>query len=259
MTIVPYRFVGSVQDENVPIRALAGQAGELDMTWSMGRAVSVMHTAYLRNIGGVLVVFLQLMDKGKLWGLIACHHVEEAIVPSDSWALAQEIGTALMLRYDQAQRTETADMISQLRRIESNFAAELRQTGDVEDVIKRLSRCCRNSCAPTGSPFSTGLTFTHRVKRRPPEFIRDLIRWTKDNLTGEDQFQTISLQSIYPDSVPYKDVACGCWCSRLSCTGLPADLVPRADHAKGGLGRASGCQDGGRRKDGCHPGAADVV
>ncbi|CUI00593.1 ATP-binding protein [Leisingera aquaemixtae] len=209
MIIVPYRFVGSVQDENVPIRALAGQAGELDMTWSMGRAVSVMHTAYLRNIGASSSFSCSLMDKGKLWGLIACHHVEEAIVPSDSWALAQEIGTALMLRYDQAQRTETADMISHLRRIESNFAAELRQTGDVEDVIKTLVPVLQKFLRADGFAFQYGLNLHTSGETPPPEFIRDLIRWTKDNLTGEDQFQTISLQSIYPDSVPYKDVACG--------------------------------------------------
>ncbi|MFY0312100.1 ATP-binding protein [Leisingera sp. D0M16] len=209
MRIVPYRFVGSVQDENVAIRALEDQAGELDMTWSMGRAVSEMHTAYLRNIGASSSFSCSLLDKGKLWGLIACHHVEEAIVPSDSWTLAQEIATALMLRYDQAQRTETADMISQLRRIESSFAAELRQTGDVEDVIKTLVPVLQKFLRADGFAFQYGLNLHTSGETPPPEFIRDLIRWTKDNLSGEDQFQTISLQSIYPESAPYKDSACG--------------------------------------------------
>lgn len=209
MTIVPYRFVGSVQDENVAIRALAEQAGELDMTWSMGRAVSTMHTAYLRNIGASSSFSCSLMDKGKLWGLIACHHVEEAIVPSDSWTLAQEIATALMLRYNQAQRTETADMISHLRRIESSFAAELRQSGDVEDVIKTLVPVLQKFLRADGFAFQYGLNLHTSGETPPRKFIRDLIRWTKDNLGGKDKFQTISLQSVYPESAPYKDVACG--------------------------------------------------
>jgi chemotaxis family two-component system sensor kinase Cph1 len=209
MTIVPYRFVGSVQDENIPIRALKANAGVLDMTWSMTRAVSTMHTAYLRNIGANSSFSCSLIDKGKLWGLIACHHTEPHIVPSDSWSLAQEIGTALMLRHDQTQRTETANMISQLRRIESEFAAELRRKGEVEGVVRTLAPILKKFLRADGFAFQYGQNMHTSGDTPPEDFIRDLIRWTQDNKTEPDQFQTLSLQSVYPKAEAYKDVACG--------------------------------------------------
>lgn len=209
MTIVPYRYVGSVEDDNIPIRALPDAAGALDMTWTMSRSVSTMHTAYLRNIGAASSFSCSLIDKGTLWGLIACHHTEPHTVPSDSWSLAQEIGTALMMQYDQTRRTETADMISQLRRIESDFATELRKSGSVEDVVKTLVPILQKFLRADGFAFQYGQSLHTSGETPPPEFIRGLIHWTQTNITATDQFQTLSLPSVYPDAEKYKDVACG--------------------------------------------------
>ncbi len=209
MAIIPYRFIGSVNDANIPIRALGANAGSLDMTWTMGRAASAMHTAYLRNIGAQSAFSCSLIDKAKLWGLIACHHSKAQIVPSDSWLLAQEIGTALMLRYDQTQRTETAEMISQLRRIECEFAAELRRSGDVEDVVKTLVPILQKFLRADGFAFQYGLKLHTSGETPPNDFIRDLIQWTQKEFGGSDQYKTVSLQSDYPKAAPYNDVACG--------------------------------------------------
>lgn len=209
MTIVPYRFVGSVMDENIQIQALSENADAFDLTWAMSRAVSTMHTAYLRNIGAGSSFSCSLIDKGNLWGLIVCHYTEPHIVPSDSWSLVQEIGTTLMLRYDQTQRTETADMISQLRRIESKFAAELRRSGEVEDVVKELVPILQNFLRADGFAFQYGQNLHTTGETPPHEFIKDFIRWARKNMPESDQFQTLSLQSVYPPAEKYKDVACG--------------------------------------------------
>ncbi|WMS42787.1 ATP-binding protein [Acuticoccus sp. MNP-M23] len=209
MTIIPYRFIGTASDENVALQALAEHASVLDMTWSISRAVSTMHTAYLRNMGAETSFSCNLINNGQLWGLIACHHSEMLAVPPDSWSLAQEISTALMLRYDQTQRTETANMITQLRRIESEFAAELRQTGNIENVVVTLVPVLRNFLRADGFAFLFGQNLYTSGETPPDSFIRDLMRWINENTSGKDQFQTISLQNEYPAAAEYKDVACG--------------------------------------------------
>ncbi|GAB5430744.1 MAG: ATP-binding protein [Epibacterium sp.] len=209
MEIVPFRFVGRVDDDNIAIRALTSGAGDIDLTWAMNRSVSAMHTAYLRNIGAGSSFSCSLMDKGKLWGLIACHSGGSMVVPADSWSLVQEIGTALMLKFDQTERMATADMISRLRRIENEFAAEMRRTGDVEDVIKTLVPILQRFLRADGFAFQFG-TNMHTSGEVPPEnFIRKLVQWSKTNMEDVDQFQTASLHADLPEAKHHIDTACG--------------------------------------------------
>ncbi|WP_227271572.1 ATP-binding protein [Roseobacter weihaiensis] len=209
MRIVPYRFIGNSQDDNFRIRTLPSEAGSLDMSWVMSRSVSAMHTAYLRNIGTNASFSCSLLNRGKLWGLIACHHTKETVVPADTWSLANEIGIALMLKLDQQERTQTAEMIRRLRCVENEFASELRKKGDVEDVIKTLVPVLQKFLRADGFAFLYGVNLHTSGETPPPEFIRDLIHWIKANRSGSDQFQTIALHEDYPEAKEHIDSACG--------------------------------------------------
>ena len=46
----------------------------LDMTYSALRSLSPIHMEYLRNIGVQASLVISLLQNGRLWGLIACHH-----------------------------------------------------------------------------------------------------------------------------------------------------------------------------------------
>ena len=46
----------------------------LDLSGSMLRSVSPVHLEYLANMGVVSSMSVSLIDRGRLWGLIACHH-----------------------------------------------------------------------------------------------------------------------------------------------------------------------------------------
>lgn len=46
----------------------------LDMSLSSLRSLSPIHIAYLRNMGTASTMTISLLEDGKLWGLIACHH-----------------------------------------------------------------------------------------------------------------------------------------------------------------------------------------
>ena len=46
----------------------------LDLSGAMLRSVSPVHLEYLGNMGVVSSMSVSLIDRGRLWGLIACHH-----------------------------------------------------------------------------------------------------------------------------------------------------------------------------------------
>lgn len=49
-------------------------AGLLDLSMSVLRAVSPIHIEYLRNMGVAASMSVSILRDGKLWGLFACHH-----------------------------------------------------------------------------------------------------------------------------------------------------------------------------------------
>ncbi|WP_081788745.1 SpoIIE family protein phosphatase [Candidatus Blastococcus massiliensis] len=54
------------------VNPLAGRP--LDLSGAMLRSVSPVHLEYLANMGVVSSMSVSLIDRGRLWGLISCHH-----------------------------------------------------------------------------------------------------------------------------------------------------------------------------------------
>ncbi len=60
----------------------------LDLTYSALRSLSLVHIEYLRNMGVQASLSISLLRNGKLWGLIACHHMTAKPM---SYALLEEL------------------------------------------------------------------------------------------------------------------------------------------------------------------------
>jgi len=209
MKIVPCRVIGTVSDDNIPIRTLERGGAPLDQTWATMRSVSTMHTAYLRNMGLSSTFSCALKNEGRLWGMIACHNQDESVVPVDSWSLIQEIGSALMMRMQQDQRAATADMITDLRRVENNFASELRREGDVEQVIMSMVPILQKFLRADGFAFQYGNNIHTSGETPPTEFIRTIVKWAQNGMTDNDQFQTTALHLDFPAAEEHLETACG--------------------------------------------------
>ena len=209
MSIVPYRAIGVTDKAPVPIRSFATGSEELDLTWSMLRSVSKMHIEYLKNIDVGAAFSCGLMSEGKLWGLIAVHNQQPGLLPFDFWNMIHEIGNALMLRFSQQERTDTASMIAKLRHVENGFAAALRKGNDFEIVIQNLVPVLQSFLNADGFAFQFGDNL-HVAGRTPPRpFIRDLLNWAIEKRTASDQFQSLSLHKEWAPAADYIDVACG--------------------------------------------------
>lgn len=69
------RIISDIDDPTVPIHPSTGPSGDpLDLSMSGLRAVSPIHIEYLRNMGVKASMSVSIMRRGKLWGLMACHH-----------------------------------------------------------------------------------------------------------------------------------------------------------------------------------------
>ncbi|WP_156840216.1 HWE histidine kinase domain-containing protein [Novosphingobium aquimarinum] len=69
------RIITDIDDPTVPIVPATNPDGvPLDLSMSGLRAVSPIHIEYLRNMGVKASMSVSIMRRGKLWGLMACHH-----------------------------------------------------------------------------------------------------------------------------------------------------------------------------------------
>jgi serine phosphatase RsbU (regulator of sigma subunit)/GAF domain-containing protein len=94
----------------------------LDLSGAMLRSVSPVHLEYLANMGVVSSMSVSLIDRGRLWGLIACHHYAGPHRPSYTDRTAAEFlgRTASLLLHTKVAAGEQEGVVDVAQR-----AAEL--------------------------------------------------------------------------------------------------------------------------------------
>lgn len=77
------RTISDVNGETFPIIGNKKSDGaSIDLSLSRLRAVSEVHIQYLKNMKVGASMSISLIVEGELWGLIACHHNTEKVIPS---------------------------------------------------------------------------------------------------------------------------------------------------------------------------------
>jgi chemotaxis family two-component system sensor kinase Cph1 len=68
----PSRYIADSGAEPVSFLTVSGTA--LDLSYSDLRSVSPIHAEYMQNMGVCTSFSIPIMQQGKLWGLVSCHH-----------------------------------------------------------------------------------------------------------------------------------------------------------------------------------------
>jgi chemotaxis family two-component system sensor kinase Cph1 len=74
------RMIADVTYHAVPLLGAEGDA-PLDMSFGVLRSVSPIHIEYLQNMGVGASMSVSIVVNGRLWGLLACHHMAPKRVP----------------------------------------------------------------------------------------------------------------------------------------------------------------------------------
>jgi len=107
------RMIADVTYDAVPLLGAPG-APALDMSLGVLRSVSPIHVEYLQNMGVAASMSVSIVINGRLWGLLACHHISPKRVPYSirmaTDVLAQVIGSTVQSieANDQAALAESA-------------------------------------------------------------------------------------------------------------------------------------------------------
>lgn len=74
------RLIADVGYQPVPVLGRQGDAA-VDMSHSVLRSVSPIHVEYLQNMGVQASMSVSIVVNGRLWGMLACHHMTPRQVP----------------------------------------------------------------------------------------------------------------------------------------------------------------------------------
>ncbi|QBE65220.1 ATP-binding protein [Pseudoduganella lutea] len=116
-TINTLRLIADIGYTPVPIVGVAGDP-PVDLSHSVLRSVSPIHVEYLQNMGVGASMSVSIVINGRLWGLIACHHMAPLRVPyavrMACDVMAQVLGAAV-LSLDSRDRVALAEQAAEVR------------------------------------------------------------------------------------------------------------------------------------------------
>lgn len=101
------RLIVDINYEPVPLLTIDDKPDKnLDLSLSTLRSVSPIHVQYLQNMGVGATLTISLLHKGKLWGLVACHHYSPKYIDHYTRINAQLQGHFLTSQIDVRQMAE---------------------------------------------------------------------------------------------------------------------------------------------------------
>ena len=210
MQMIPFRSIASVDDDIsrlVPVYDADGQP--FDLTWSLLRSASVMHTEYLRNMYVRATFTVSLIYKGQLWGILACHNDSSGYLPFDTCNIVRDLCTSLMSRYAQEEKVLYIQKIAAIKDVETDVATLMMRRANIKNALVNFMPRLKDLMQADGFAFVYGDEHVTNGDVPPLPFIRNLIEWAEQQENDTDYFSSTSLHAQWPEALKHIDTACG--------------------------------------------------
>ncbi len=190
----------------------------LDMSMSVLRSVSPLHTEYLENMGVVASMSISLLKNKQLWGLIACHHSTAKKVPYEIRTACEFMGQVVSFELAAKEDSQDLDYKMKLKSIQSQFVEAISQAEDLETGLTKNPNHLLDLVGAGGVALSFGSEITLIGNTPDKKAITTMLPWLENQFTEDVIYETNSLGQVYPAAEENKEVA----------SGLLALLISRA-------------------------------
>ena len=183
----------------------------IDMGLSLLRSVSPVHLEYLQNmgVGGSLTV--SLLQEGRLWGLIACHHRTPKRVDYETRNALELLGQLISALLPAKTQIEQRASRQRLAQRCQQFRTALRGDVDFNANVKMQDDSLAGLLGIEGASVGVHLGDEWLLVGQTPSHaeLDLLLDWLQETHPGEDVFYTDQLPLIYPPAVSFCDRASG--------------------------------------------------
>lgn len=183
----------------------------LDLGHSMLRSVSPIHIEYLRNMQVKATLTISLINEGKLWGLIACHHATPHLVRSDARLGAKMMGQLVSSQLQLKQSLDDLHYRARLRKVHAQLLSYMEQEEDLAHGLVKYSPNMLDLAAADGAAAAIYHNNQWTIIGKTPaiEEVERLVDWLQEHHAGESIFCTDRLSKHFSETQPYKEIASG--------------------------------------------------
>jgi chemotaxis family two-component system sensor kinase Cph1 len=203
------RLIPDARYRPVPLEpALDPTTGRpLDLSGAMLRSVSPVHLQYLANMGVRASMSISLVDRGRLWGLIACHHHAGPHRPSYADRTAAEfLGRTASVLLPTTVEAAARDQVVEVAQRQAQLTAAASRSPRVPAAALTQGETTVLDLVPaTGAAVRLDGRLTLLGRTPPPERVDGLVT----SLLATGRTATDALPGVLPDAGDLADVASG--------------------------------------------------
>lgn len=173
------------------------------------RGVAAVHLEYLKNMNVQASMSIRVIDNGKLWGLIACHHVRPHYLSFETGAVCEMLSSVISNRISSITHKAQYDADSQLQQLQTELIAQTYAKDDLWDGLfdageVRLTDLFKSSGAAT----QIGPALRTQGDVPDQDTLENLFLWLQNKQDGK-VFSTDSLPEVFDEAIPYAKIASG--------------------------------------------------
>ncbi|MEM1125991.1 MAG: ATP-binding protein [Bacteroidota bacterium] len=207
----PVRTLGWVDYRPVPVvPAVSPATGTpLDFSHSVLRSVSPIHLEYLRNMGVQATMSVSILRDGRLWGLLACHHMSPHVLSHERRQacalLGEVIGLQLALKQDQSMIAYEARYRSVIARMVENAI----QSDDIASALHARRPNVLDLVEAGGAALYYEDGVVTLGVTPPKASVRRLLKWLAAQRSHFSSFFTTNLGALHEEARGYTGVGSG--------------------------------------------------
>ena len=158
------------------------------------------------GVGASLTI--SLIEEGKLWGLIACHHQTPKHISYELRKACEFLGKVIFAEISNREEAEDYDYRMKLTYIRSQLLDYMAQSGNFVDGLTKNEPNLLDLTNAQGAAICFNGVWTSIGETPKEEELNLLVQWLNKNVS-EEIFVTDSLPHLYADADKYKNVASG--------------------------------------------------
>jgi light-regulated signal transduction histidine kinase (bacteriophytochrome) len=118
------RMIADVTYHAVPLLGAPGSA-PLDLSYAVLRSTSPIHVEYLQNMGVGASMSVSIVINGRLWGLIACHHLSAKRVPYSIRMAADVLAQVIASTVQSLESREESGLVERAAKVRTSLVESL--------------------------------------------------------------------------------------------------------------------------------------
>jgi light-regulated signal transduction histidine kinase (bacteriophytochrome) len=194
-----------------PIAIRASEKDPFDLGKTLLRAVSPIHVQYLKNMDVGASLTISIIVEDKLWGLIACHHLEAKYAPKALRDQCETIGRLTSSLIQIVSLKERAKHFKNIRKFHHDISGRLAKSSDFSlDLVQNKPGLLDIIPAYGASAALYVDGYWVNIGTTPTEGqLNKLVDWLSTEHKNDPLFQTDSLSSVFSPAEEYKHIASG--------------------------------------------------